>query len=50
MILKIKNGDDFIEVDTDFPDNRVDYAIINDDDENKLDDTLELKVIGDNDD
>ena len=48
MKVKIKNGDDFIEVDTEFPDEKVDYAIMNDDEES-LEDTLDLKIIGDND-
>ena len=46
MKTKIKADDDFIEVDSDFPDWKKDYAIV-DDNKEDLDDTLELPVIGD---
>ncbi len=41
MKVKIKKGDSYIEVDSEFPDEKIDYALMNEDD---LGDTLELDL------
>ncbi|MEE3344081.1 MAG: hypothetical protein VZS44_08345 [Bacilli bacterium] len=48
MKMKIKNGDDYIEVDSEFPDNKIDYNY-DVDNENDLDKTKELLIISDKD-